>query len=502
VKRLYSIILVGALICSASAAFAQSAGDAAAKATAAREAALGRQAEVDRRILAERTALAAQIDSLETLKRSLEGAIGTLDAEREKTQAKRDEIVNQWTEGDLQSKKMANSLRIVAHHLDALLRGSPLTALAPDRITRVEPYLRPDRPVGLDDLPSLVNLFFDEIAFSERIGRHQGTYVSRIGADRPAAILTIGKFTTMYTDSSGVGYLTYAPETGRFLAPARGPSRADRDRMTKFLAGREETAPIDLSNGKVLRALTAKTPLLERLRAGGPAAMIVAGLGSVLLFLILYRAVYSRTTRRRAAVALRDLAARAEEAPPPKAAPKREPKQTTIAQMIAGAMKGQIRPPAPRSTRKTALGLRRRKRVGVHVDMTPMVDIAFILLIFFMVTTLFRRPLAMEVNVPPPNAKVQVPASNVMTVYVDRNGSLAYDVGQLGLTTTTWGELGDLLVLELEYNSDLIVLIKMDSDARFEKMVDILDAVDEAKIKRYSVVPMTDADRTLIEGVE
>jgi len=58
---------------------------------------------------------------------------------------------------------------------------------------------------------------------------------------------------------------------------------------------------------------------------------------------------------------------------------------------------------------KTALGLRKRKRVGIRVDMTPMVDVAFLLLIFFMVTTVFRRPLAMEINMPEPGAKVILP---------------------------------------------------------------------------------------------
>ena len=53
--------------------------------------------------------------------------------------------------------------------------------------------------------------------------------------------------------------------------------------------------------------------------------------------------------------------------------------------------------------------------------MTPMVDVAFLLLIFFMVTTVFRRPLAMEVNMPEPGAKVEVPESNVMTIYVDQD---------------------------------------------------------------------------------
>jgi biopolymer transport protein ExbD len=156
--------------------------------------------------------------------------------------------------------------------------------------------------------------------------------------------------------------------------------------------------------------------------------------------------------------------------------------------------------PEPKG-KKSALGLRKKKRVGIRIDMTPMVDVAFLLLIFFMVTTVFRRPLAMEVNVPEPGAKVEVPASNVMTVYVNQDESLIYDVGQRGFTEASWEELRDILVLELDYNPELIVLVKVDRAARYEMMVDVMDALDEARVSRFSVIPMTDADKSLI-GVQ
>jgi len=147
---------------------------------------------------------------------------------------------------------------------------------------------------------------------------------------------------------------------------------------------------------------------------------------------------------------------------------------------------------------KTALGLRKRKRVGIRVDMTPMVDVAFLLLIFFMVTTVFRRPLAMEVNIPEPGAKVEVPASNVMTVYLRTEGDIVYDVGQRGLTPAGWDELQDILLLELEYNPELIVLVKIDRNARYEKMVDMLDALEDARVQRFSVIPMSESEKALI----
>ncbi len=162
---------------------------------------------------------------------------------------------------------------------------------------------------------------------------------------------------------------------------------------------------------------------------------------------------------------------------------------------------GAVDQPEPKGKqKKSALGLRKKKRVGIRIDMTPMVDVAFLLLIFFMVTTVFRRPLAMEVNVPEPGAKVEVPASNVMTVYVTEDGSLVYDVGLRGITSASWDELRDLLVLEMDYNPELIVLVKVDRNARYEKMVDVLDTLDDAQVGRFSVIPMTEADKALIGG--
>ena len=153
-----------------------------------------------------------------------------------------------------------------------------------------------------------------------------------------------------------------------------------------------------------------------------------------------------------------------------------------------------------RSTKKSALGLRKRNRVGIRVDMTPMVDVAFLLLIFFMVTTVFRRPLAMEVNMPEPGRTVPVPESNVMTIYVLEDGTMLYDVGKRGIQSLSWDELRETLVLESDYNPDLIILIKVDRKARYVKMVDMLDTLDEARMQRYSIIPMTEVDKATIEG--
>jgi biopolymer transport protein ExbD len=145
-------------------------------------------------------------------------------------------------------------------------------------------------------------------------------------------------------------------------------------------------------------------------------------------------------------------------------------------------------------------GVRRRPRVGVRIDMTPMVDIAFLLLIFFMVTTVFRRPLAMEVNMPDPDAKVEVPESNVLTVYVDRDDATLARMGTGDIARVTWPDLLASFRSNLERNPNLIVLVKIHRQARYELMVNMMDALEDAEMERFSLIPMTEADVGLLQS--
>src|SRR6185503_4120673 len=80
---------------------------------------------------------------------------------------------------------------------------------------------------------------------------------------------------------------------------------------------------------------------------------------------------------------------------------------------------GAVDTPERKSKKKGKGFSRPKRRVGVRIDMTPMVDVAFLLLIFFMVTTVFRTPQALEINLPPDkDIKVEVAESKVLTVRV------------------------------------------------------------------------------------
>jgi len=84
------------------------------------------------------------------------------------------------------------------------------------------------------------------------------------------------------------------------------------------------------------------------------------------------------------------------------------------------------------SSKKTIEGKKPKKqRVGVHIDMTPMVDIAFLLLIFFMATTVFRAPQTMELNIPPDKDDVvKIAESNVLIIRMVDDGRVYWNIGR------------------------------------------------------------------------
>jgi len=148
---------------------------------------------------------------------------------------------------------------------------------------------------------------------------------------------------------------------------------------------------------------------------------------------------------------------------------------------------------------KPEAGKKKNLRVGIRIDLTPMVDVAFLLLIFFMVTTVFRLPLAMEVNMPG-EVKVPVPESSVTTLYIDEDDSMYYRDGTWPIAPVTWHELPMVLRGTIGLNKEAIILAKIHRKAKYDNMVNIMDLFGDEHIERFSLVPMTDDDERMLEA--
>ena len=155
--------------------------------------------------------------------------------------------------------------------------------------------------------------------------------------------------------------------------------------------------------------------------------------------------------------------------------------------------------PSPKSRGESKLP-HRRSRPPIRIDMTPMVDVAFLLLIFFMVTTVFRQPQAMEMVLPKDNSPVPVPISNVVTLYAERSGEIRWRAADGPIQAARVEDVHQLLGPRFNVNRDLVVLAKIDRSAPYRVMVDILDEIESAGVPRFSVVSMNQEDRRLLAG--
>jgi biopolymer transport protein ExbD len=147
---------------------------------------------------------------------------------------------------------------------------------------------------------------------------------------------------------------------------------------------------------------------------------------------------------------------------------------------------------------------KKKKRAGIRIDMTPMVDVAMLLLTFFMLTTVFNKPQTMELNLPPDeNVKVEVAASVLMTVRVAPNLAIYWSMGNepTALKKIAFKELRPLLIDKLRDIPKLITLVQIDREAKYNDMVDIIDELNLANITRFSIAPLTDKDKQLIAKV-
>ena len=152
---------------------------------------------------------------------------------------------------------------------------------------------------------------------------------------------------------------------------------------------------------------------------------------------------------------------------------------------------GAVDTPAPSG------GKGKKRRLGIRIDMTPLVDVAFLLLIFFMVTTVFRTPQALEINLPPKdNPPVPIAKSNILTVFALPGERYKWQVGENPSTETAWSEMPAVFKRERDKNPNrIVVVIKIHPEARFHAMVDIIDELDTLKMTRFALAPMTEEDK-------
>ena len=142
------------------------------------------------------------------------------------------------------------------------------------------------------------------------------------------------------------------------------------------------------------------------------------------------------------------------------------------------------------------------KRHGVLIDMTPLVDVAFLLLTFFMLTTQFKPTEEVQIELPSSNSIYKLPESDVITISLSDDGRIFMGVDSQRLRGRLFGkenelkasvevqkeELANYLVQARTANPKLRTVIKGDKGAQYGVAEDVMDILQKAMITRFNLV--------------
>jgi biopolymer transport protein ExbD len=158
---------------------------------------------------------------------------------------------------------------------------------------------------------------------------------------------------------------------------------------------------------------------------------------------------------------------------------------------------------------KKGPGVKKAKKASTRVDLTPMVDLGFLLITFFIFTTTMSQPTAMKLNLPKdtdkPEEQNKLKESGAFTMLLGKNNSVYYYEGQLdpsasNLKQSTMKKIRDEIIRKKRSTpeEDLMVVIKASDLSTYKDVVDALDEMTINDIKRYALVDISPVEGQLV----
>jgi len=187
---------------------------------------------------------------------------------------------------------------------------------------------------------------------------------------------------------------------------------------------------------------------------------------------------------------------------------------------------------------KKGPGVKKAKKLSTRVDMTPMVDLGFLLITFFIFTATMSSPVGMDLNMPKDTNKddeqTKAKQSGALTVMLGKDNNVYYYEGELAadganFKQTTFKGIRDEIIRKKKEviaaytgnaaceekarekgkdprksceDEDFIVVIKPTANATYKNTVDILDEMTINNVRRFAMVKIADSERELVEATE
>lgn len=192
---------------------------------------------------------------------------------------------------------------------------------------------------------------------------------------------------------------------------------------------------------------------------------------------------------------------------------------------------------------KKGAGVKKAKKLSTRVDMTPMVDLGFLLITFFIFTATMSSPTTMDLNMPKETDKkdeTKIKQSGALTIMLGKNDQVYYYEGELTqdnassiFKQTTFKGIRDIIINKKKdviknytpdpkdeeikqkakerndpnwekaaLDRDFVVVIKPDEETTYKNTVDILDEMTINNVKRFAMVKISDTEKELIKKTE
>lgn len=159
---------------------------------------------------------------------------------------------------------------------------------------------------------------------------------------------------------------------------------------------------------------------------------------------------------------------------------------------------------------KKGPGVKKSKKASTRVDLTPMVDLGFLLITFFIFSITMAQPTSMNLNLPKdtdnPEDVTKVKESGSLTLMLGKGNVVYYYFGEDPTTmeTTTYKDVRQIILDKKKSTppEDLFIIIKPDKDATYKNVVDMLDEMNINDISKYAMTDVSDGEYDLIKKTE
>jgi biopolymer transport protein ExbD len=162
---------------------------------------------------------------------------------------------------------------------------------------------------------------------------------------------------------------------------------------------------------------------------------------------------------------------------------------------------------------KKGPGVKKSKKLSTRVDLTPMVDLGFLLITFFIFTTTMSQPTAMKLFLPKdtekPEEQNKVKESGALTLMLGNENNIFYYEGQLApdgsnFKSTSFKEIRKIIIDKKRSTDpeDFVVVIKPSPQSTYKNTVDMLDEMTINDVKRYALVDISDVELQFVKASE